>query len=79
MAFDRLLVAQTMGGPDLASEHFGDALAFCLKARCRPELAWTCYDYADTLLQQNERGDRFEGVTSSWNGQITQVRTLVSH
>ncbi len=21
-------------------------------------MAWTCYDYADTLLQQNEPGDR---------------------
>ena len=26
--------------------------------RCRPELAWTCCDYADTLLQRNEPGDR---------------------
>jgi hypothetical protein len=24
----------------------------------RPELAWTCCDYADTLLQRKEPGDR---------------------
>ena len=23
-----------------------------------PDLAWTSYDYADTLLQRNESGDR---------------------
>ena len=23
-----------------------------------PELAWTCCDYADNLLQRNNRGDR---------------------
>ncbi len=34
--------------------HFEDALAFCRKAGYRPELAWTCRDYADTLLQRNE-------------------------
>ena len=32
--------------------HFEDALAFCRKAGYRPELAWTCCDYADTLLQR---------------------------
>jgi ATP/maltotriose-dependent transcriptional regulator MalT len=25
-------------------------LTFCRKASYRPELAWTCYDYAETLL-----------------------------
>ncbi len=57
---DRLLglLAQTMGNLDQATGHFEDALAFCRKAGYRPELAWTCYDYADTLLQRNEPGDR---------------------
>ncbi len=27
----------------------------------RPELAWTYCDYADTLLQRNEPGDREKG------------------
>ena len=25
---------------------------------CQPELAWTCCDYADALLQRNEPGGR---------------------
>jgi DNA-binding CsgD family transcriptional regulator len=49
---DRLLglLAQTMGNLDKAVEHFEAALAFCRQAGYRPELAWTCYDYADMLL-----------------------------
>ena len=45
-------------GKDQAMTHFEDAMDFCRKAGCRPELAWTCCDYADTLLQRNGRGDR---------------------
>ena len=54
MSNDRLLglLAHTMGNMDVAAEHFEDALAFCRKAGYRPELAWTCCDYADTLLQR---------------------------
>ncbi len=52
-----------MGNLDLATEHFEDALDFCRKASYRPELAWTCCDYADTLLQRKEPGDR-EKATS---------------
>jgi DNA-binding CsgD family transcriptional regulator len=44
------LLAQTMGDLDKAAQHFDDALAFCRRAGYRPELAWTCYDYADMLL-----------------------------
>ncbi len=29
----------------------------------RSELAWTCCDYADTLLQRNESGDRAKAVS----------------
>jgi len=49
---DRLLglLAQTMGNLDKAAEHFEDALAFCRRAGYRPELAWTCCDYAEALL-----------------------------
>jgi hypothetical protein len=52
ISIDRLLglLAQTMGHLDKASEHFEAALAFCRKAGYRPELAWTCCDYADLLL-----------------------------
>jgi tetratricopeptide (TPR) repeat protein len=48
---DRLLglLSHTMGNLDQASQHFEDSLGFCRKAGYRPELAWTCCDYADTL------------------------------
>ena len=51
------LLARTMGKMDDAMAHFEDSLAFCMKAGARPELAWTCHDYADTLLQGNGPGD----------------------
>jgi tetratricopeptide (TPR) repeat protein len=52
MGEERLLgiLAHTMGQLDKAAHHFEDALAFCRKADYRPELAWTCCDYADCLL-----------------------------
>ena len=56
---DRILglLSQTMGNLDQATEHFEDSLTFCRKAGYLPELAWTCHDYADTLLQRNGPGD----------------------
>jgi len=64
-AADRLLglLAQTMDNIDQAVDHFEDSLAFCRKAGYRPELAWTCCDYADTLLQRNESGDREKAMS----------------
>jgi len=43
------LLSQTMGDTDKAEVHFEDALTFCRNAGYRPELAWTCYDYANAL------------------------------
>ncbi len=57
------LLCQTMGNLDRAMSHFEDSLTFCRKAGYRPELAWTCCDYADTLLLRNSPGDR-EKATS---------------
>ena len=59
LASDRLmgLLAQTMGNLDKAAEHFEEALAFSRRAGCRPELAWTCCDYADSVLQRNGPDD----------------------
>jgi ATP/maltotriose-dependent transcriptional regulator MalT len=56
---DRLmgLLAHTMGNSDQAAVHFEDALAFCRKESFRPELAWTCYDYAEALQQRRTPGD----------------------
>ena len=65
MAVDRLLglLAHTMGDGNLASDHFETALAFCRDAGYRPELAWTCHDYAEALLQRGNPGD-LETATS---------------
>ena len=65
MCFDRLLglLAQTMGKLDDAAAHFEDALAFCRKAGYRPELAWTCHDFADALLRRNGPGDHQRAVS----------------
>ena len=59
MAADRVLglLSVTMGKLEQALGHFEDALHFCRRAGYRPELAWTCYEYADVLLQQNGPGD----------------------
>ncbi len=51
------LLAETMGEPDRAAEHFEQALAFARKGGYRPELAWTCCDYADLLLKRSAPGD----------------------
>ena len=59
IANDRLLglLSRTMGDLDQAAVHFEDALSFCRKAGYRPELAWSCCDYAATLLDRNQEGD----------------------
>jgi DNA-binding CsgD family transcriptional regulator/tetratricopeptide (TPR) repeat protein len=51
------LLAQTMGRLDEAMGHFENAISFCNKGGYRPELAWTCYDYADLLLSRTNHGD----------------------
>ncbi len=38
-------------------------MVFCRKADFRPELAWTCCDYADTLLKRNNPGDREKAMS----------------
>ncbi|MCI0859096.1 MAG: protein kinase [Chloroflexi bacterium] len=46
------LLAQTMGNLDRSMDHFEDSLTLCRRAGFRPDLAWTCCDYADALLQR---------------------------
>ena len=62
---DRLLglLSQTMGSLDQATAHFEEALAFCRKAGYRPELAWTCCDYADSLRENDGAGNKEKAVT----------------
>ena len=62
---DRILglLSQTMGNLGQAMDHFEDALAFYRKAGYRPELAWTCCDYADMFLERKNEGDRTQAIT----------------
>ena len=48
--------------PYQAMIHFEDAFAICRKAGYRPELAWTCCDYADMLRERDGDGDRAKAV-----------------
>ena len=57
------LLAQTMGRLDQAATRFEDALSFCREGGYRPELAWTCCDYAGALLQRNAAGDRTKAMS----------------
>ena len=52
------LLSITLGRLDQAVAHFEDSREFCRKAGFRPNLAWTCYDYAGALSQRNGPGDR---------------------
>ena len=52
------ILAQTKGHLYQSAGHFQDALEFCREAGYRPELAWTCCDYADMLRERNGDGDK---------------------
>ena len=62
---DRLLglLSQAMGNLDQATGHLEEALTFCRKGGYRPELAWTCHDYADALFQRGIPHDREKAVS----------------
>ena len=51
------LLASTMGRSSDASAHLESGIEFCRPAGYRPELAWTCADYAGFLLERRESGD----------------------
>ena len=51
-----------MGNLVQAAAHSEDALALCQKGY-QPELAWTCCDYADTLLQCANPGGREQAMS----------------
>ena len=44
-------------------DHFQAAHSFSTRSGLQVELAWTCWDYADTLLQRNEPGDREKAMS----------------
>ena len=57
------LLAQTMGNLDRAMAHLEDSQTLCREAGYRPDLAWTCCDYSDALLQRNGSGDRTKAMS----------------
>lgn len=69
------LLAQTPGRREQAKGHFEEALGFCRKAGARPELAWSCCDYADLLLQKGSPEDRTK-VMSLLDEALTISREL---
>jgi DNA-binding CsgD family transcriptional regulator/tetratricopeptide (TPR) repeat protein len=56
------LTARTTGDPDRAVDHFEDTLEFCRAAGYKPEVAVSCFDYAETLLVRNGRGDHAKAM-----------------
>ena len=63
-SIDRILglLARTMGDIDQSEVHFESSLLFCRKG-FKPELAWTCCDYADTLLQRGNPDARGKAMS----------------
>jgi DNA-binding CsgD family transcriptional regulator len=55
-------LARAAGQPRAASARFESALAFCRRSGYRPELARTCYDYADALLESGDRKERLKAA-----------------
>ena len=51
-------IAGKIGRTDEAIEHFEKGYQFCKKAGYLPELAWTCHDYAEVLLQREDDAAR---------------------
>jgi tetratricopeptide (TPR) repeat protein len=64
------LLAQVIADVESAVGHFEDALAFCRDGGCRPELAWTCSDYAEMLI------DRAAADPSSASGIADHERAI---
>ncbi|MCH7735716.1 MAG: AAA family ATPase, partial [Chloroflexi bacterium] len=60
VSVDRVLglLAGITGRHGDAEQHFEEAFGMCHTGGYRPELAWTCSDYAEMLLDRNEPGDR---------------------
>ena len=65
ISVDRLLglLSQTTENLDRSASHFEDGLVFCRKAGYRPELAWTCCDYAGALLKRNLGHDQARAMS----------------
>ena len=51
------LLASLLGEDQTSVNHFNTALVECRKAEFGPELAWTCSDYAETLIERGNPAD----------------------
>ena len=56
-------LAHAAGQQRRAISRFESALAFCRRSGYRPELAWTCHDYAGALLDSGRREDRMKAAS----------------
>jgi DNA-binding CsgD family transcriptional regulator len=56
------LLAHAVGQKRRAWTHFERALAFCRASGFKPELAWTCHDYAAALVDLGARDDRVKAA-----------------
>jgi DNA-binding CsgD family transcriptional regulator/tetratricopeptide (TPR) repeat protein len=56
------LLAHAVGQKRRAWNHFEQALVFCRASGFKPELAWTCHDYATALLDLGDRDDRVKAT-----------------
>jgi DNA-binding CsgD family transcriptional regulator len=63
------LLAHAVGQKRPAWNHFERALAFCRASGFKPELAWTCHDYAAALLDLGARDDRVKAAALLDEGQ----------
>ena len=57
------LLSQTVGSLDTAVSYFEDGLHFSRYAGYRPELAWTCHNYARVLIARDRKEDRAHAAT----------------
>ena len=44
-------------------------MVICRRGGCQPEYAWTCHDYAETLLLRDSSGDRTKAVQLLYEAQ----------
>ena len=58
-----MLLAQTVGNLDDAQTHFEGSLELRRKSGYRPELAWSLCDYADVLLERDDKGDKAQAMS----------------
>ncbi len=74
---DRVLgsLYRTLGDFDQSAAHFEDAINTCQDAEDRIEYSWTCYEYAQTLLQRRASGNREKAQSLLQEGQAVATES----